>query len=520
MNRRERIIDIKALLRCTLEKWRILLIAGLICAAVMGGLEGYAQYKAYRKGLEAEAAEAEGASASAGAQASVSLKDQELKMISDRLEEKNRYYSESILGKIDPANEGLASADLIISARPSEVARQTAAGEQPAAAAEAAAETGEGTAEETAETAETAVQTGEEMPSAAAAPSEESDSEYNYIRSREFNILNYYTNAALYRTDLTQAAAELGTKAQLLRELITVTDSNKSDSMITIKVIYPTQEGAKVILDSVLEQVTALRAEAQESYGQHTFRITNEISATVVDTAMYKWSNNRAAEITALINSRKTLDKNLASGVTTEKKVAKFSKKSAVKSAVKRGAMGLIAGIGGALAIIALYLILAGTVLSGRELNRQYSLRRIACIPSRKYGSLKGLDKLVASIDASYYNHPNRATCIQVANANLEALVGKKMREAQIAMVSDLPDEYLEKAAAEFTKAARASGSRISYYAVPCSNQTPDGIEAIRNCDAAVLVAKAGRSTYKGVGDVMDTSETLGRDVAGSVVFM
>ena len=474
MNRRERIIDIKALLRCTLEKWRILLIAGLICAAVMGGLEGRAQYKAYRKGLEAEAAQAEGAAASAGSQASASLKDQELKMISDRLEEKNRYYSESILGKIDPANEGLASADLIISAR----------------------------------------------PSATAAASEESDSEYNYIRSREFNILNYYTNAALYRSDLTQAAAELGTNAQLLRELITVTDSNKSDSMITIKVIYPTQEGAKVILDSVLEQVSALRTEAQESYGQHTFRITNEISATVVDTTMYKWSNNRAAEITALINSRKTLDKNLASGVTTEKKVAKFSKKSAVKSAVKRGAMGLIAGIGGALAIIALYLILAGTVLSGRELNRQYSLRRIACIPSRKYGSLKGLDKLVASIDASYYNHPNRATCIQVANANLEALVGKKMRDAQIAMVSDLPDEYLEKAAAEFTKAARATGSRISYYAVPCNTQTPDGIEAIRNCDAAVLVAKAGRSTYKGVGDVLDTSETLGRDVAGSIVFM
>ena len=164
MNRRERIIDIKALLRCTLEKWRILLIAGLICAAIMGGLESYAQYKAYRKGLEAEAAEAEEASASAGSQASASLKDQELKMISDRLEEKNRYYSESILGKIDPANEGLASADLIISAR----------------------------------------------PSATAAASEESDSEYNYIRSREFNILNYYTNAALYRSDLTQAAAELG----------------------------------------------------------------------------------------------------------------------------------------------------------------------------------------------------------------------------------------------------------------------------------------------------------------------
>ena len=36
--------------------------------------------------------EAEEASASAGSQASASLKDQELKMISDRLEEKNRFF--------------------------------------------------------------------------------------------------------------------------------------------------------------------------------------------------------------------------------------------------------------------------------------------------------------------------------------------------------------------------------------------------------------------------------------------
>ena len=473
MNRRERIIDIKALLRCTLEKWRLLIIAGLICAAVMGGMEGYTQYKAYRKGVEAEAAQAEEAAASAGSQESASLKDQELKMMSDRLEEKNRYYSESILGKIDPANEGFASADLIISARPAQTADRA-----------------------------------------------ESDSEYNYIRSREFNILNFYTNAALYRTDLTEAAEALGTRAQLLGELITVTDSNKSDSMITIKVIYPTQEGAKTILDSVVGQVSDLYAEAQRTYGEHTFTIAKEVSSTIVDTAMYKWSNNRAAEITALINSRKTLDKNLSSGTTTAKKAVTISKKSAVKAAVKRGAIGLLAGIFGALALVALYLIMTGVVLSGRELNRQYSLRRIACIPGRKYGSLKGPDKWVASIDSAYYNHPNRATCVQVANANLETLLGAAGRDAQVAMVGDLSDEYLEKAAAEFTKTARAAGSRVRYYAVPLSSQTPEGVEAIRRCDAAVLVAKAGRSTYKGVGDVLDTAELLGRDVAGSVVFV
>ena len=519
MNRRERIIDIKALVKCTLEKWRLLLLAGLICGAILGGREGYSQYKAYQKGLEAEAAEAAEAASS---QATVSQKEQELNMISDRLEEKNRYYTESILGRIDPANEGYASADVIISARPSEVAKMEAAA--PSANAEGAAAPG-GQTEETG-TAQDADTNAETAENAAAEPetdeaqdgSSESESDAAYIRSKEFNILSFYSNSALYNSDLTEAAAALGTQARLLRELITVTDSNKSDSMITIKVIYPTQEGAKVILDSLLEQIAGLYDEAQKTYGAHTFLIANRVSATVVDTSMYKWSNNRAAEITALINSRKTLDKNLASGTTTAKKVVKVSKRDALKAAVTRGATGLAAGIAGAMILTMLYLILAGIVLSGRELNRQYSLRRIACIPGRKYGSLKGPDKWVASIDAEYYNHPNRATCVQVANANLESILGTKIRETQVAMVGDLSDEYLEKTAAEFTKTAKASGSRLRYYAIPCDTQTPEGIEAIRNCDAAVLVAKAGRSTYKGVGDVLDMAELLGKDVAGSIV--
>ncbi|MBR3053269.1 MAG: hypothetical protein IKG59_03985, partial [Firmicutes bacterium] len=497
---------------------RLLLLAGLLCGAVLGGREGYSQYKAYQKGLEAEAAEAAEA---ASAPATASQKEQELNMISDRLEEKNRYYTESILGRIDPANEGYASADVIVSARPSEVAKMEASA--PVANAEGAAAPGGQTTEGTQDTetnaeAETAENAAPESEESAADGSSESESDAAYIRSKEFNILSFYSNSALYNSDLTEAADALGTQARLLRELITVADGNKSDSMITIKVIYPTQEGAKVILDSVLEQVAGLHDEAQKTYGPHTFLIADRVSSTVVDTSMYKWSNNRAAEITALINSRKTLDKNLASGTTTAKKVVKVSKRDALKAAVTRGATGLAAGIAGAMILTMLYLILAGIVLSGRELNRQYSLRRIACIPGRKYGSLKGPDKWVASIDAAYYNHPNRATCVQVANANLESILGTKIRETQVAMVGDLADEYLEKTAAEFTKTAKASGSRLRYYAIPFDTQTPEGIEAIRNCDAAVLVAKAGRSTYKGVGDVLDMAELLGKNVAGSIV--
>ena len=48
----------------------------------------------------------------------------------------------------------------------------------------------------------------------------------------------------------------------------------------------------------------------------------------------------------------------------------------------------------------------------------------------------------------------------------------------------------------------------------------PESVEALENCDAAVLVAKAEDSTYKGTGDVLDTVNLLGREVVGSIVLM
>ena len=92
--------------------------------------------------------------------------------------------------------------------------------------------------------------------------------------------------------------------------------------------------------------------------------------------------------------------------------------------------------------------------------------------------------------------------------------------EAQIALVSDLSLEFIEKFAAEMNKSGSSGSGRIRYFAIPCTEQTPESVEAIGNCDAAVLVAMAEISTYKGTGDVLDAVRLLGREVAGSIVLM
>ena len=104
-----------------------------------------------------------------------------------------------------------------------------------------------------------------------------------------------------------------------------------------------------------------------------------------------------------------------------------------------------------------------------------------------------------------------------MADANIRAAVRP---DAQIALVGDLPLEYLDKLAAEMNKSGASTGIRTSYFAIPCMEQTPDSVISIVNCDASVIVARAEKSDYKGAEDVLDACALLGRDVIGSIVLM
>ncbi len=456
MKNRERIIDVKALIRCIAEKWRLLLLVGVLAGTAFAGVKGYSQYKLYKlsHGQQETVTEETG-----------TQKGKILNEVRIAETEREEYYINSIIGEINPNKEGKATADIIVSTSANATAGETQV-QQP-------------------------------------------------IVVKPQNIGNYYSSTVLYRIDYTQVAAELGVDPLLLGELVTVTTGTQDPAQITVSVIYPTQEGAKQILDAVLTQVRASREEAQRIYGEHELLIANEASAVVVDSALFKWANSRAAEIIALVNSHKTLNNNLSSS--NAPSIIAVSKRDIVMTAVKSGIIGLIVGIVATIILIVIHLLVTGKVLSGREFNRHFGIKKIACVPGRKFAILKGPDKWVASIDSAYYNHPQRNVCLQVADAAIRAAVRP---DAQIALVGDLPMEYLDKLAAEMNKSGAVTGLRAFYYAIPCMEQTPDGVVSIVNCDAAVIVARAEKSTYRGAEDVLDACALLGRDVIGSIVLM
>ena len=487
MQSRERIIDIKALIRCVVEKWRLLLLVGFLAGVVLAGIKGYSQYKLYKlsQGQQETAAQESG-----------SQKGQILNVMHVAEVEREEYYTNSILGKINPHKEGKATADILVSI-PANTAPAAAGGEPAATGGEPAAAEGEPAAAE-----------GEP-----AATGGEPAAQENSVKPQ--NIVNYYASTVLYRIDYTQAAEELGEDPALLGELVTAAPGTTDPSQLSVAVIYPTPEGAEVILDSILTQVRAARAEAQRIYGNHELLIVNEASGVVVDEELFKWANNRVVEIMALVNSQKTVGNNFTSSGSA--RIATVTQKDVAKTAVKWGVTGLIAGVVMTMVLIVIYLLAAGKVLSGREFNRHFGMKKIACVPGRKFTILKGLDKWAASIDSAYYNHPQRSVCLQVADAGIRAAVRP---DAQIALVGDLAPEYLDKLAAEMNKSGASSGLGASYFGIPCMEQTPESVDSIMNCDAAVIVARAEKSCYKDAEDVLDACALLGREVIGSIVLM
>ena len=138
MQSRERIIDIKALIRCVVEKWRLLLLVGFLAGVVLAGIKGYSQHKLYKlsQGQQETAAQESG-----------SQKGQILNVMHVAEVEREEYYTNSILGKINPHKEGKATADILVSI-PANTAPAAAGGEPAATGGEPAAAEGEPAAAE------------------------------------------------------------------------------------------------------------------------------------------------------------------------------------------------------------------------------------------------------------------------------------------------------------------------------------------------------------------------------------
>ncbi len=473
MNKTPRIIDIKALIKCMLEMWKIVAALSALLAVLLGGVKGFQTFRTMRNSetaVEEEISEAGATSAAAEDAENTEVSSEKTLTVFDDALNAKRYYAEhSLKMQIDPYREGRATVDIIV-----DIPMPSSEGETTTSDAMA---------------------------------------EYSDLTLRENNILDYYVTTATDRIDFTELAQEMETEPVYLEELVSVTKDEQATNKATVQVIYFDEEGARRILDYVTAQLTAVQEQAQAEYEPHTVKLVNESVATVVDKEQYAFVNTRINEINSLYSSIDQLEGYVGTSSGSSDVTVQIGMGDVIKAFVKYAVVGFFAGVVVLEFLYAVVLLLAGSVLSGRELDTQYSLQKIACIPSKRRVRERGIDRLIARIDGKYYSNSSVQECYQVAAALISRM---DIPGNRVAVVSDLPAEYL---AQVIEKLQRAGGRRrIEYIAVPFLEETQDTVNAFIACDAVVLVAARKVSSYRNVSDILERVESYEKPVLGSVV--
>ncbi|MBQ3393374.1 MAG: hypothetical protein IJG52_08195 [Lachnospiraceae bacterium] len=516
--RKERIVSIRALMRRILEKWRWMLLFGLLFAVLAAGYKAVGLRGVIGASGQAQEPETEETVAAQDAGEEDVVSYGEMDLLNTAFDDRNTYIGESLLFRINPAKEGRASFLLRVQVPEEEAAEaaQTAA-EAPAQGQETAADTAaqEQTGAQAAEQPQTEQEAQETLGMSVFVPRRGSnkDGQILYVGAQdreETQLLKSYLSYIAEGIDWTALAEEFHTRPQYVQELVEI-EEYPGLSGARVTVICEDVEGAQKILSHIKESAQAYTASLTREQGAHDLLITEEKAGVVVDADMKEWLVNEIYSLNNLYTYKTTLERSTGgSSGAASGAAAAVPVKTIVKILAKFGIFGFILGIILFAGCYGAFLLLGGRVLSGKEFNTQFDLKRIAVFPVKT--KKNPIDRLIAGIGSGYETSPDRKVCLNVAAETMRALVGGR---GTVAVISDLPQEMLSAFTTRLNAVSRGSSVRFAPADIAHS---PEGISALCSADAAVIVAQCGRSRYEEAGSLLETAEGAGTEILGSIV--
>ena len=471
MESRERYISVSGLLRRLLAKWRVMLLTGILFALLAAGYKVSKTMKSSseKAGLTEEQ------------QLLVDSYNAELDAVEENLLRKNRYLEQSILVRINPAAAGRATVNL--SVRTEEMDREGESG---------------------------AVSAGSIMGAPGTSPNLSTLHTVSPGYRRAVQILAEYVNRAVWGTDWTGLEEELGTQGTYLNELISVDGEDDSIASVRLKVLYPDKEGAGRILSYVLQQLEEDYAEVEAIYGEHELVKGSQVVSTAVEKPLNTWMKDRLQEINDLSTQRDNFKKYMGTSQLLTEETGGVSMRSLIKPGIKYGIVGFAGGLILFVLIYALRLILSDLVLTGREVNRQYNLKKLAVVPAKE---TRGADALVEKIDGNYMSSHERNVSIRIAAENIRKAAGESGDFCKVALIGEPAKDILED-----LLSALGTESGIELVTLSGLNRDPEALKKLDQCDGVVLVIRSMKTKYTDISDAIGTIEAYKKQILGSIV--
>ena len=500
----ERVIDLLALIRTVLKKWRRMLIFGILFALLSAVYFGV-----LKSGKAVEVMDSE-----------VSVENEspnnyaaELEIIDNSIANKNRYIQNSKLLQLDP--NAVSRAYIRFSIQMDDTEESSEA---------------EGTGEEVAvqevldeqqvqeiSSADMADTAAADMAGAGENGSDSISKVYLDDSSRKaVLILRHYINAVNYDTDYEKLASMLGMEKEYIRELVWAGVEDEAALSGNIQAVYSDEENAVMIAEQALETLKKEKAAATGLYGRHKVIVEPAVVRTTSDRSYNTQLKERLQEMNDLKTQKDNFQKNFN---LTEKVVEKLSdtgseNKISRKELVKYIVLGFILGCLLFLLVYAIFLVAAGVLLSSRELGRMFGMNKLAVVPDSRMKN--GLDRLISGIGSDRFSSRDERIAYQIAAENICEQLSGLSDSGSVAVVTDLEEETAFGAGQILEEFLKEKNIRAEV--LPHLNQSPKELNELKSCDASVLLLRGGYSRLRHVSEFKNTLHTYKKTVLGSIV--
>ncbi|MCR5592167.1 MAG: hypothetical protein K6F79_00280 [Saccharofermentans sp.] len=462
-------IDIKDLFCYVLKKSLVIIIVAVVCAAA--GI-GYAWFKNRSAGdtivtnvlnlderLPGETDDEYSARSTKVNQARSVM--QSIESLSNQVEVRNRYLSESILMQVDPANVAESNAQVVISLT----------GNQPGGSLEA--------------------------------------------------VFAAYKYDILHGSYLDEASEAFGYSRYTIGELITVDESFDEVSILednqilvmNIKVVGLDTEFTFALTDFILTEIDNVSADICDSVANHTVSLAgrqNELTAdTNVRTSQYD-TVNYLNNLQVQINNENNILDNLAKQLGISDRSAFYDPSSvdtgssSLKSIAQFGAIGLIVGAFLIIAFYALIYMFGHKMVSQNQFFSMFSgIKKIGvCKPSgNKSAFVSLLDRLTEDD-----NKLTQANSDSIISANVRNLT---LDKAKILITGTVANDEVKKK----IKDLKLSGDvRLNVF------ENPDILRDVSSYDGIVIVEQRGESEKKRVREQIELLNNSGKTIIGAII--
>lgn len=452
----EQEIDLKDLLFFVLYKWRLVIVAAIVIAVLLGGYKFIRNLSNFRNQDYIKELEEQYEKDIESYEQSKAGFEWDIENLTANIDYELTYQENSVLFQVDPNNKQIASADIFVAMYPL---------------------------------------------------LQNSDSN-TLLADPADTVVKAYNSVVTSGKFLIPFSEENNIDISYLKELVQ-SELDYEGNMLTVTVTHKDENTAKELLDLTLKSLKSVEPEVQRQLGQHSIVVMNENASKVVDPELARSQKERMNNLTLMRKSLIEAEKSLA-GITEPVFPDSISSKGILKSGIKYGILGGFLGVILSGFLICVFFLMNGMVYSADELKNRFGLKVLGVFSKvNKKRTFSAIDEWLGRLEGKETVTDNEV--YERIAANIGNFIQKNTK---ILLTGTIEDSVLR----ELQSKLQEKLPDISFTVGLDINKDTVTLKRLPEYDSIIVVEARGKSKYSRITKEIEALYDMKKSIMGCIV--